>query len=100
MSDTVHDLAVPILISIRDKLTTMSDPAGMIGFTYDERGNVTKETRIGGGVTTALSTAYDAAGRIAGSGKAVSAPPIKSSAPGRARPDLIVPAAHCACSTV
>ena len=52
------------------RLTSLKDAAGTLGRTYDERGNVLKETRFGGpafgsGATLSTSYAYDAVSRIA-----------------------------------
>ncbi len=47
------------------KLTSVTDAAGALSHSYDERGNLLTEQRIGGGKTLATQYAYDAAGRIA-----------------------------------
>ena len=48
------------------RMTSATDQAGTLSLKYDERGNVTGETRVVTGAgTLALSTSYDAAGRVA-----------------------------------
>ena len=47
------------------RLTRVADAVGSLSRSYDERGNVTSETRVRGPVTLLASYAYDAAGRIA-----------------------------------
>ncbi len=45
-------------------LTTVTDAVGTLSRSYDERGNVLSETRVGGGATLSTTYTYDAAGRI------------------------------------
>ena len=47
------------------RLTSMSDPSGTIGRSYDERGNLLKQTRTRGSVSLITSYTYDAASRLA-----------------------------------
>jgi RHS repeat-associated protein len=47
------------------RLTSVTDAAGSLSRTYDERGNVLSETRTNGEVTLLTSYSYDAASRIA-----------------------------------
>jgi RHS repeat-associated protein len=47
------------------RLTTVTDAAGTLNRSYDERGNVLSETRSSGGVTLVTRCMYDAAGRVA-----------------------------------
>jgi RHS repeat-associated protein len=47
------------------RLTTVTDAAGVLGRSYDERGNITIEIRIHAATTLVTSYAYDAASRIA-----------------------------------
>ncbi len=46
-------------------LTTVTDAAGTLSRSYDERGNITSETRTRGAATLLTSYGYDAASRIA-----------------------------------
>jgi len=46
------------------RLTSVTDAAGTLSRSYDERGNVLSETRVRNGVTLNTSYAYDAASRI------------------------------------
>jgi RHS repeat-associated protein len=46
------------------RLTTVSDAAGTLNRSYDERGNVLGETRVAGGVTLATTYTYDVASRV------------------------------------
>ena len=46
------------------RLTSVTDAAGTLSRTYDERGNVVSEVRRRGGVTLATAYAYDAADRL------------------------------------
>ena len=49
------------------RLSSATDQVGTLSLTYDERGNVTQETRVVTGAgTLKTTTAYDAASRIAG----------------------------------
>jgi RHS repeat-associated protein len=47
------------------RLTTVTDAAGTLNRSYDERGNVVSETRVNGAVTLVTSYTYDAASRVA-----------------------------------
>jgi len=46
------------------RLTSVTDAAGTLSRSYDERGNILTETRVRNGVTLGTSYAYDAASRI------------------------------------
>jgi RHS repeat-associated protein len=46
------------------RLTALTDAAGGLSLTYDERGNVVKETRVIGTVTLNTAYTYDAANRL------------------------------------
>ena len=47
------------------RLTAVTDAAGTLSRTYDERGNVLSETRVVNGVTLIMGYTYDAAGQVA-----------------------------------
>ena len=47
------------------RVTGVTDDAGTLSRSYDERGNVLGETRVTGGVTLSTAWAYDAASRVA-----------------------------------
>ena len=48
------------------RLTTLTDAAGTLARSYDERGNLLQEIRAGSGTTLTTAYAYDAASRVAG----------------------------------
>lgn len=47
-----------------DVLTSLANPSGSVGWTYDADGRVTRQAQVVGGVTLALVNAYDAQGRL------------------------------------
>ena len=47
------------------RLTTLTDAAGTLNRSYDERGNLLRETRLNGAVTLVTAYTYDAANRVA-----------------------------------
>jgi RHS repeat-associated protein len=49
-----------------DRLTSLTDASGTLSRSYDERGNITSETRVSGGHTLTTSYGYDTNGLLGG----------------------------------